>query len=156
LLGEAYLVSALQRFSRREVRRRSSPPKLVPLNNAFLSATEERMPSASRDPQRWGRWVENACLAFVINAGQAVHYWREAPLEVDAVVDGTWGKWVIEVKTGPYGARDLSPLFEFVRRFRGYRPLVVCDEAGISIAQQAGIPSVSWSQFLWSGVEGIA
>ncbi len=46
LLREAYLVAALRKFSRGEVRRRSSPPKLVPLNNAFITGgTHEDIPS---------------------------------------------------------------------------------------------------------------
>jgi hypothetical protein len=42
--------------------------------------------------------MENACLAFAINQGRQVMYWREEPLEVDAVLDGSWGKWAVEVK----------------------------------------------------------
>jgi predicted AAA+ superfamily ATPase len=157
LLGDAYLVAALRKFSKRELRRRSSPPKLVPLNNAFLaSATQGDLPTRSGDPQRWGRWVENACLALMVNSGQAVHYWREAPLEVDAVVEGTWGKWAIEVKTGPYTQRDLAGLLEFSKRFRTYRPLLVCDEAETALARRLGVGSISWQQFLWSGTEEVA
>jgi hypothetical protein len=156
LLGEAYLVAGLSRFSKRELRQRASPPKLVVLNNAFLAASEQRtLPTPSRDPERWGRWVENASLAFMVNSGQTVHYWREAPLEVDAVVDGTWGKWVIEVKTGSYTARDLVGLFEFAQRFSGYRPLVVCDESETRIARDAGVDAIPWRQFLWGGIEAV-
>ena len=90
LLGQAHLVAAVGKFARGEVRRRAAPPKLIPLSNAFLAAAEEGpLPEAGRDPARWGRWVENACLAFAINRGQTVHYWREEPREVDAVVEGS-------------------------------------------------------------------
>jgi hypothetical protein len=50
------------------------------------------------------------------------------------VIERSWGRWAIEVKTGDFGGRDLAGLAEFVRRFSGYRPLVLCDEPGISIA----------------------
>lgn len=55
-------------------------------------------------------------------------YWREEPLEVDAVIDGSWGSWVIEVKTGSLTSGELKGIGEFVRRHPKYRPLVVCDD----------------------------
>lgn len=156
LLGEAYLVAALHKFSAREVRRRASPPKLVPLNNAFLtSAASGHIGEPVPQSERQGRLIENACIAFAINRGQTTHYWRQEPLEVDAVLDGTWGKWALEIKSAPYATRELGGLLEFVRCFRGYRPLVICDEADTETARRAGIPGLSWRQFLWSGVEGV-
>lgn len=154
LLREAYLVAGLRKFSRGEVRRRSSPPKLTPLNNAFVTGgTHEDIPSRATAPERWGRLVENACLAQMVNAGQTVHYWREGPIEVDAVVEGSWGKWAIEIKTGSFSAGELKGLLEFSKRFRGYRPLVVCDERAAGVARRAGVDSIPWQQFLWSGPE---
>jgi hypothetical protein len=156
LLKEAYLVAALQKFSRGEIRRRSSPPKLVPLNNAFVTAAAPGgVAELASDPERQGRLVENACIAFAVNSDQTTYYWREEPREVDAVLEGTWGKWAIEIKTGSYTVNELAGLLEFVRRFRNYRPLVICNEADLATAQRAGLPSISWSQFLWSGVEDV-
>jgi predicted AAA+ superfamily ATPase len=156
LLREAYLVAAVSKFSRAEVRRRASPPKLVPLNNAFITGgTHDDIPSAATDPERWGRLVENACLAHAINAGQTVHYWREEPREIDAVMAGSWGKWAIEVKTGTLAPAELAGLLEFARRFRSYRPLVLCDESGADTARRAGVDSLPWREFLWSGTEGV-
>jgi len=156
LLKEAYLVAALQKFSWREVRRRASPPKLVPLNNAFVTASvAEGVGGIAQGPEQQGRLVENACIAFALNSGQTIHYWREEPLEVDAVVSGTWGKWAIEIKTGSYAVNELAGLLEFGRRFRSYRPLVICNEADTGVAQRAGVSAIPWRQFLWSGVEDV-
>jgi len=156
LLDDAYLVAGVPKFAKHELRRRASPPKLIPLSNAFLAvASAEEPPTPERDPERWGRWVENACLAFMVNSGQTVHYWRESPLEVDAIVEGSWGRWAIEIKTATYTWRDLAGLFEFTRRFRQYRPLVLCRAEDRAIAQHAGAASLAWGQFLWSGVEGL-
>jgi len=69
------------------------------------------------------------------------------------VVEGTWGKWVMEVKTGGYARHDLAGLLEFIRRFPEYRPLLVCDEPHIAAARATGVEGISWQQFLWSGVE---
>ena len=80
LLQDAYLIAALERFSRTAHRRRAAPPKLVTLNNALLSAMHpDGPPDPARDPARFGLWTENACLAFAINQGQRVTYWREEP-----------------------------------------------------------------------------
>lgn len=101
LLEEAFLVAPLQKRAVRPMRRRAAPPKLVTLSNALMAAVDPRgVPMRSGDPARYGAWVENACLAHAWNAGQRVTYWREEPLEVDAVVEGSWGSWAIEVKTG--------------------------------------------------------
>jgi len=52
--------------------------------------------------------LENACLAFAINQGQRVTYWREEPLKLDAVFKGSWGDWAIEIKTGGFDLYDLK------------------------------------------------
>jgi hypothetical protein len=152
LLEDAYLVAALERFSSETHRRRSAPPKLVVLNNALLSAMHpEGPPDQARDPARFGVWVENACLAFAINQGQQVSYWREEPLEIDAVIEGTWGKWAVEIKTGSFDAQSLKGLLEFCRRNPKCTPLVVCAEGTEGLARRHQIPAVSWAQFLLAG-----
>jgi predicted AAA+ superfamily ATPase len=92
VLEQGFLVAPLQKFSDLALRRRNAPPKLVVLNQAILSALHPgEVPGPDTDPERWGRWVENACLAHAWNSGQAVTYWRAQPLEVDAVIAGSWG-----------------------------------------------------------------
>lgn len=152
LLEEAFLVAPLGKHSTRPARQRSAPPKLVPLNNALLAVMDPRgIPDRNRDPERWGVWVENACLAHAWNAGQRVSYWREEPLEVDAVLDGSWGAWAIEVKTGRFSGSDLKGLGELSRRHPKFRPLVICDEDARPIAERAGFEAVSWIDFLLHG-----
>lgn len=148
LLEDAFLVAPLEKHSARKVRQRAAPPKLVVLSNAILAAASDAAPDRRTDPARYGAWVENACLAHAWNAGQQVRYWREEPLEVDGVIEGTWGKWAIEVKTGEFSARDLGGLLEFVRRFPAWRPLVLCDDAGLAIARAAALEAITWRSFL--------
>jgi hypothetical protein len=155
LLEEAFLIAALPKHARRALRRRGAPPKIVVLNQALLAASDpEGAPEPTREPARFGVWVENACLAHAWNAGQRVAYWREGPLEVDGVLDGTWGRWALEIKTGAVAATDLRGVLEFTRRFPEYRPLLVCDPAGRLAAERAGIVSVGWRDFLLSGPSG--
>jgi len=153
LLEEAFLVAALEKHSARLARSRAAPPKLVVLNNALLAVLDPLgPPSAAGDPARFGRWVENACLAFAWNAGQQVRYWREEPLEVDAVLDGSWGRVAIEVKTGPYAPADLRGLLEFSRRHAGYRPVVLCDRGQEDVARRSGVDALPWGEFLLKGL----
>lgn len=120
LLEEAFLVAPLGKHAASPARHRAAPPKLVTLNNALLAASDPRgVPDRSTDPRRFGSWVENACLAHAWNAGQRVSYWREEPLEIDGVLEGSWGAWAIEVKTGSIAAGDLGGIAEFTRRTRG-------------------------------------
>ena len=154
LLQDAYLIAALEKYSTSAHRRRSSPPKLVTLNNGLLSAMHpDGPPDRVREPERFGRWVENACLAFAINQGQQVSYWREEPLEADAVFQGSWGKWAVEVKTSKFLAQDLRGLLEFSRRNPAFTPLVIT-APGEAAAQRLGIRSLNWEDFLLYGPQG--
>ena len=153
LLGESYLVAALPKWSAREMRRRASPPKLVPLSNAFLTlGSQQEPPTRQGDPALWGRWLENACLAFLCNSGQNVQYWRREPVEVDAVIEGSWGRRAIESKTGSWTTRDLAGLLEFCRQAPDYSPLVICDDSDIDMAARAGVQGIAWQDFLWNGI----
>jgi predicted AAA+ superfamily ATPase len=155
LLEEAYLVAALSKHSRRLTRRRAAPPKLITLNNALLAVADPQgPPEPAQDPARFGAWVENACLAAAWNAGQQVTYWREEPLEVDGVLDGSWGRWAVEIKTGHVTPADLRGLFEFTRVAPAYQPLLVCESEARVAGERAGIRTIEWRDFLLYGPEG--
>jgi predicted AAA+ superfamily ATPase len=152
LLEQAYLVAGLPKVARQPTRRRASPPKLVPLSNAFCAVVDPRgAPDPKMEPDRHGRWVENACIAYAWNAGQRVSYWRERSLEVDVVLEGSWGAWAIEIKTGAFRSADLLGLFEFVNREPAYRPLLVCDASRLAAAERLGVAAQSWQDFLLRG-----
>jgi len=156
VLEEACLVAAIPKYSSKIMRQRAAPPKLVMLNNALLSVMgSQEPPQAGHDPERWGRWVENACIALAWNAGQNPCYWRAEPLEVDMVIHGSWGHWAVEIKTGPYGNRDLAGVLEFCRCHAGFRPLVLCEPEYEAVARQAGIASMAWPSFLLDGLSSV-
>lgn len=155
LLEEAFLVAPLQKYARRAARRRAAPPKLVTLNNALVAVMDPRgIVDARSAPERFGAWVENACLAHAWNAGQHVSYWREEPLEVDGVFEGSWGSWAVEVKMGGFQIGELKPLLELVRRHSELRPLVICDDEGRATAERAGVEAIAWQEFLLGGPPG--
>jgi hypothetical protein len=152
LLEEAFLVAALPKFAGSEGRRRAAPPKLVTLSNALVAVAAPAAGAAGPDdPATLGAWVENACLAHAWSAGQRVSYWREEPLEVDGVLEGSWGRWALEVKTGRFQPGDLRGLLEFTRRHPAFRPLVVCSEPGLAVAERAGVAAMTWQDFLLDG-----
>jgi predicted AAA+ superfamily ATPase len=134
------------------LRRRAAPPKLVALNNALVTAVvPSGVPDRASDPRTFGKLIENACLAHAWNAGQQVAYWREEPLEVDGVIDGSWGSWAVEVKTGTISAADVSGISAFTARHKRYRPLLVCDEDRVPVGRRLGVKAISWRAFLLDG-----
>lgn len=153
LLEEACLVAAVPKHSGQVVRRRASPPKLVPLSNALVTSALDEAPAVLADqPERRGRLVENACIAAAWNAGQAVHYWRAEPLEVDLVTTGSWGRWAVEVKTGPVGAAAARGVLEFCRRNPSFRPAIACDPAQVGAVRGLGVAAVAWPELLLRGL----
>jgi len=125
---------------------------LIVLSNALLAVMDPRgIPNKLIEPDRFGCWVENAILAHCWNSGQQVSYWREDSYEVDGVIDGSWGSYAIEVKTGSFIERDLIGLFEFTRKNPKYRPLIICDEKDVAKARKLTIEALSWPNFLLSG-----
>jgi predicted AAA+ superfamily ATPase len=155
LLEEAFLIRALPKYSRLTHRLRASPRKIVVLNNALLLATGAATPDRSAEPERYGAWVENACLAHAVNSGQKLHYWREGDLEVDGVIEGDWGKIAIEIKTGPIAPRALRPLGEFTRRHPDFEPRVLVSADQLETVQRmagaAGFRAQAWEEFLLTG-----
>jgi hypothetical protein len=90
-------------------------------------------------------------LAFACNNGQRVSYWREEPLEVDAVSEGSWGNWAIEIKTGKFQLTELRGLLEFCRRNPRFRPLVVTSPGNQAVVEGAQMTAIAWPDFLLSG-----
>ncbi|MBD3160576.1 MAG: AAA family ATPase [Candidatus Eisenbacteria bacterium] len=152
LLEEAFLVASIQKFSKQDLRRRASPPKLVTLNNALISSLDPMgIKAGMQDAPRYGSWVENACLAHAWNSGQRLWYWREESLEVDGILEGSWGSWAIEVKTGRFQIGDLAAILEFCRRNPRFQPLLLCRESELEVAERAGVQARTWKDFLLDG-----
>lgn len=153
--GRIQLPGHLSKHSARPAHHRAAPPKLITLNSALLAVVDPQgIPDRGTDPKRFGAWVENACLAHAWNAGQRVSYWREGPFEVDGVIEGSWGSWAVEVKTGSISPVDLRGWGELTRRQPGFRPLVLCDAEARSAVDRTGLPAMAWSEFLLGGPPG--
>jgi len=69
LLEGAGLVSGLPKYSGKQAKQRASSPKLQVLNTALMTATASHtFESARRDREYWGRLVESAVGAYLVNS----------------------------------------------------------------------------------------
>jgi len=153
LLEKAWIVAVIKKYSTMSDKKRSSPPKIVALSNALLAAADPKaIPDPARDPARWDAWLRNACIARACNAGQHVSYWRAEPLSADMVVEGSWGRWVVDVRTGPLPPAALRGLAAFTRRFPGFTPLLVGDAAACASAAGAAVRTARWQDYLLGGL----
>jgi uncharacterized protein len=129
LLKGAGLACGLQKFSGAKIRQRGSSPKLQVFNTALLGATlDGDFEKIRRDGARWGRLVESAAGAHILNsvAGSdvSVTYWREGGLEVDFVLQRGNKLTGLEIKSGaPRQAR--SGLAAFRKEFRPRSALLI-------------------------------
>ena len=147
LLGAAGLLTGLPKYAGSTVRRRGSSPKLQVLNTALLSAQEGAgFAEVSADRERWGRLVESAVGAHLVNAAAGgaceVFYWREGSREVDFVVRVGRAVTAIEVKSGRKRAA-LSGLAAFSDAFKPARRLLVGGD-GIAVEEFLVEPVCHW------------
>ncbi len=147
LLGAAGMVTGLQKYAGATVRRRSSSPKLQVLNTALMTAQSGMTPREARvDSAFWGRLVESAVGAHLVNAAAGgeveVFYWRERNREVDFIVRGTRSLLALEVKSGR--APDMLPGMEaFAKEFHPTRQLLVGGD-GIPVEEFLSSPVEHW------------
>jgi len=146
LLETAFLASGLERHAKGEVRRRGSSPKLILWNNALVNApAPETFAQVRADGARWGRLVENAVGAHLLNGLHgpqwSVTYWRDNSDEVDFVVDRGRETWAIEVKSGRGG--KTGGLGAFRKRHPAAKTWVV-GETGVPLEQFFARPAASW------------
>ena len=105
LLESAFIVSGLESYRGVRPSKRGSSPKLILWNNALVSAHGAlTFAQAKRDGQSWGRLVENAVGAHLLNhldpsLGEVL-YWRDHDMEMDFVVKMSTKTWGLEVKSG--------------------------------------------------------
>ena len=132
LLGQAGLMSGLQRYSEKALTSKGSSPLLLVHDTALMvAASYDERALLLRDPERRGHLVETAVGAYLLARGKKEHFslywWRDGSDEVDFVVRQGRRRTAIEVKSGRVkGTRGLG---RFVREFPGTYALVVGSEA---------------------------
>ncbi len=139
LLSTAGLLSGIEKFNPATLRQRASSPKFQVHNPALLSAqVPESFQQVRSNPREWGRWVESAVGAHLLNASLTedfrLFYWRQGNQEVDFVVEKAGKVIGLEVKSGSSG--ETSGMQAFRDKFSPQKVLLV---------GKTGIP---WSEFL--------
>jgi hypothetical protein len=129
LLAGAGMLTGLAKFSGEQVRQRASSPKLQVLNTALITAQSPLLyAEARRTPAVWGRLVESAVGAHLLNSSAGtsneISYWRERGREVDFVLRSGKRLAAIEVKSG-FSKGSFPGMEAFARAFRPQQTLLV-------------------------------
>lgn len=127
-LDESRLLCGLHKYASDNARKYNSVPKLMVYNTALFSVQSGMSYNkAFTEPKVWGRWVESAVGAYLLNNAEEydykLYYWREREDEVDFIIDSDSKLIAIEVKSGR--RTDNEGLSEFKKRFNPDYSLVV-------------------------------
>jgi len=147
LLGASGLLTGVGKFAGEAVRQRAASPKLMVYNTALRSAVlRQRLPELRADPEAWGRQVEVAVGAHLLNTAPAdgvdVTWWRERNNEVDFVIARGRSVLAIEVKTGRRRAHR-NGLAAFQAAYPETNTLVV-GEGGLELGRFLERPAGHW------------
>ncbi len=128
VLDEADLLCGLQQYSPDKIRRYRSIPKFQVFNTALQSACQATpYNNIYIDRQRWGRWVESAVGAHLLNGAAdgeyQVYYWRDGDDEMDFVLVRGEEVLGLEIKSGRRTAGNGMAAFK--RRFPKAKTLVI-------------------------------
>ncbi|MGE5483911.1 MAG: ATP-binding protein [Ignavibacteriales bacterium] len=147
LLSGAGMLTGLQKYAGSRVRLRASSPKLLALNTALMTVhSRHSLRSARADSDFWGRLVETAVGAHLVNGlstmGSEVQYWRDRGKEVDYIVTGGREVVAFEVTSGRR-KRSLPGLQAFRDTFGPHRCLLVGGQ-GIPLDEFLLTPAEQW------------
>ncbi len=139
LLDAAGLLGGLEKFSGDVIRQRQSSPKFQVHNTALLaSQMPETLAEMLKSPEKWGRIVESAVGAHLINharqEGLRLFYWREGNDEIDFVLQYRGKTLAIEVKSGTL--RKAPGMEVFRKKFNPDKMMLV------------GAGGLPWEEFL--------
>ncbi len=130
LLNSAGLVNGLEKYSTRKVRQRASSPKLQVYNTALISGQmKEKFKDILSQPEKWGRIVESAIGAHLINSSldgnYNTYYWRSGNSEIDFVIVSNEKVIGLEIKSGK--KQHAKGMEEFEKEFSPNKVLLIGD-----------------------------
>lgn len=139
LLDTAGLLAGINKYAPDIIRQRSSSPKFQVHNTALISAQRNNLfKDMLAKPDEWGRMVESAIGAHLINHSLSekfnLHYWRERNEEIDFVIERKGKVIGLEVKSGAAGST--SGMTAFKNKFNPDKILLI---------GKTGLP---WQDFL--------
>jgi predicted AAA+ superfamily ATPase len=139
LLDTAGLLGGFEKYAADIIRKRSSSPKFQVHNTALISAQrQETFLQIKSDPAEWGRIVESAIGAHLLNNSLSghfkVYYWRDRNQEVEFVLEYKNQIVGLEVKSG--AKQSSSGMAAFQKQFNPKKIYLIGD---------TGLP---WQEFL--------
>ena len=147
LLLKVGLIAGIKNYTVKAHRREASSPKLNVLNTALMAALSEyTFEEAKADRSYWGRLVESAVGAHLLNTGKLEHrlyYWRENGSEVDFVLARGRRLVAFEVKSDTRRAKT-SGVERFSKRFKVLRTVIVGGDGGHSLSDVLSAPAQTW------------
>lgn len=147
LLSGAGMLTGIYKFTVGQARSRGTSPKFQVLNTALMSAQSGKtFEEAQEDRDYWGRLVESAIGAYLLNSIRGtqieVFYWREKNAEVDFVLKK--GKKLVGIEVKSSKKKEvLSGLNSFKKMFNPHRVLLVGDH-GEGIESFLQTPLDTW------------
>ena len=138
LLSTAGLVAGIEKYSNNIIRKKSSSPKFQVFNTALISSqSNDTFEETQRNPAIWGRLVESAVGAHLLNHAVSgdftLSYWREGDEEVDFVLEQ---KQLIGIEVKSGATQKNSGMASFKKKFNPDKILLV------------GNTGLSWQEFL--------
>ena len=139
LLSISGLLEGLEKYYTEKVRQRSSSPKFQISNTALLSAqVPHSFVEIKKNPEKWGRWVESAVGAHLLNFSKTedikLYYWRHVNDEIDFVVVHKEKVIALEIKSG--NTQKASGMIAFQKQFKPNKILLIGN---------SGLP---WQEFI--------
>ena len=146
VLDESRLLCTLQQYAKDTARKYKSTPKFQVYNTGLFSALAAgSFESTYLNSSKWGRFVESAVGAHLMNLADAldlkIYYWRHNDDEVDYIVERNDKLFAIEVKSGSKSTN--KGLSEFSKLYKPTSAFIV------------GTGGIPLEDFLSSDLKGI-
>ncbi len=137
LLEAVGFVCGLKKFTGSKVLSRGSSPKLQVFNTGLMSALSGKsIEEVKHVPMEWGRWVESAVGAHLLNITMGsdcnVEYWKNGNFEVDFILRKNRKCIAIEVKSGAK-KQSVSGLIEIKKHHAVQEAMVVGNHGDIGV-----------------------
>ena len=146
LLQGAGLMRGLEKYTLKSIKARGSSPKFQVYNTALMSAMGAlTFAGAKKDTKYWGRLVESAVGAHLVNSAREssieIFYWRDGDHEVDFVLKR--GEEFIPIEVKSASMSNCSGLVHFEKRYKIKRQLLIGGD-GIPVEEFLRLPVEHW------------
>lgn len=131
LLDSAGFLAGIEKIFLKQIRSRGSSPKFHVRDTSLLSVfSKMSFKEVKQRPEIWGRHVESAIGAHLINSSAAgnyeVHYWRDRDDEVDFILRK--GKSIIAIEVKTSAKQKTGSMTRFSAQFKPAKVLLIGDE----------------------------